>query len=206
MCCVHAPRPPLGSQPPLSRPGPLPPPRPPTTTPPPPPLPPPPTHLTPGAPPRSHPPFPPAPSDSARAVLVSMVKQLGADYLPFVCEVLQSGGWQGRRCWGARAQQAGQSAWVGPGHNHLQGCRLPHRAACLPRLGPCGLAPHSYRALRAAAPPCVLQPALLRATQHMCWGTQCTRWWRLWWRSASRAASTTRCCLSCRSWRQARPC
>ncbi|KAL4434124.1 hypothetical protein ABPG75_000565 [Micractinium tetrahymenae] len=28
--------------------------------------------------------------DSARAVLVSMVKQLGADYLPFVCEVLQS--------------------------------------------------------------------------------------------------------------------
>lgn len=30
-------------------------------------------------------------SDAARAVLVSMVKQLGPDYLPFVCEVLQSG-------------------------------------------------------------------------------------------------------------------
>ena len=29
--------------------------------------------------------------DAARAVLVSMVKQLGPDYLPFVCEVLQSG-------------------------------------------------------------------------------------------------------------------
>ena len=30
-------------------------------------------------------------SDSARSVLVAMVKQLGADYLPFVCEVLMSG-------------------------------------------------------------------------------------------------------------------
>ena len=35
---------------------------------------------------------PPTCSDSARAVLVSMVKQLGPAYLPFVCEVLQSGG------------------------------------------------------------------------------------------------------------------
>lgn len=34
-------------------------------------------------------PAPPC-SDAARAVLVSMVKQLGPDYLPFVCEVLQS--------------------------------------------------------------------------------------------------------------------
>jgi hypothetical protein len=33
----------------------------------------------------------PPPSDGARAVLVSMVKQLGPDYLPFVCDVLQSG-------------------------------------------------------------------------------------------------------------------
>lgn len=29
--------------------------------------------------------------DSARGVIVSMVKQLGADYLPYVCEVLRSG-------------------------------------------------------------------------------------------------------------------
>ena len=32
--------------------------------------------------------------DSARSVLVAMVRQLGADYLPFVCEVLQAGEWR----------------------------------------------------------------------------------------------------------------
>lgn len=93
----------------------------------------------------------PLPSDSARAVLVSMVKQLGADYLPFVCEVLQSG-----------ERAAGQHGLSHPGWRGLA-CRdkVPHaRLAWLSALKPAARALITRPCLPAAAlpAPCSVPP------------------------------------------------